>query len=192
MDTRSEKEKQDHNNKIGEFTEHLFNGVSELTRMSVMTFNSNNKSDAIYIGCSAALGALHNIAQMIGHNSDEPSREAMRELALKAEKGDKEAQEKCKDVARKRVNHNTTLFAAILAHKVCPQVQPDDNIAAEMSAAVVLDAMETFEKATGYKPDKYLDPDYAKQARDAEVGSAEVLSDFLKTRPKPPVSKNLN
>jgi hypothetical protein len=92
--------------------------------------------------------------------------------------------------ATKRINADTLLFAAILAATASREMHgidvSDTTFAIEgiieFGPAVIFDAMQTFERATGRQIDGFLPPDMVSAARDPAARAAQELDKIVALR----------
>lgn len=137
---------------------------------------THHRPDAVFVAVGCVIGALTSLALVIGENPGDDT--------------DSEFD------AGKRVNDVTMLFGALLAVEAttcCGSKKLDSNTSAagheiEFSPAVVMAALDSYEKLTGRKPDAKLCTSLVQSARMGAESGAVLLSKFLKSRPVAPGS----
>lgn len=90
--------------------------------------------------------------------------------------------EGAEDQGTVRINENAVLFAALLAARALPSVDGKGLGRCEFSPAVSFEAMEAFEKLTGYKPDDFIDEAFVKATREFVAEHPDCLAEAQKAR----------
>lgn len=90
----------------------------------------------------------------------------------------------------KAVKTQNVLFAALLIARCAPEVGDRQNAMVETNPELIYSAMEDFEKLTGQRPDKYLNPHMVKQIREFMERQENPLQGLLASRKNSPETRN--
>jgi hypothetical protein len=130
--------------------------------------------DSIYTTANLAIGVIHSIAMCVGKAKWTENVEDFDPLTA--------------------ITAESMLFSVILVNKMSPDFDPVSNgSTAEFGPHILYEALETYERYTGKKPDEFLMPGLVKAAREVGAMGKDVVVAFMeRTKHSPPSSNSLN
>jgi hypothetical protein len=138
--------------------------IAKATQMTMMLNKTGNPFDVVFIGLAAAQAALTAVAYMVGPN-DNPNSEA----------------------GSRAVTDETLIFAALLlavSGGTSRNHEGEPCVDVHFGPEQVLEAMNWYEKITGVRPDKHLNPDFVEIMQKFTASAETPLVKFMASRPQ--------